>query len=59
MKNLSFSQLESELSTLPPTWIPGLLRTLVQRAVQVCTFKEGGLEYFVSNTLNDLKSRRE
>jgi hypothetical protein len=52
MNRLSFSELEAELTNAPATWVPALLRTTINRAVDQDVFKPGGLQKFVENSVN-------
>lgn len=55
MKNLLWDELEKELSNLPMTWVPAVLRIVVRRAMQLNVFREGGLVQYVLNTIEEEK----
>jgi len=50
---LGFAQLEKELVEAPATWVPALLRVLVETAVKKGVFRKGGLMTFVKNAEED------
>ena len=48
------AELERELTDVPPTWIPALLRTLIRTAMRKQVFlPDGGLETFVHSSCQD------
>ena len=52
-KPISYDELVHRIHTLPATWVPAVLRHLVERAIEVRAFREpDGLERFVTSTAN-------
>lgn len=52
---MPYEQLKTEIESSPDTWIPGLLRAVVERAIKGKVFVPGGLERFVSRVVEHFK----
>ena len=50
-----YDKLIKDLKKAPMTWIPALLKCLIEQAVEKKVFVKGGLKVFVENTLEQTK----
>lgn len=53
--NLSYEQLERELSNAPMTWMPGILRIVLVRTVRLGVFSANGLFDFITDVIKGVK----
>lgn len=57
--SLRYDDLRMELKAAPPTWVPGLLRALIERAEEASVFMPpSGLTYFVEKCLTQVRTER-
>lgn len=48
---MRYEEIKKEIETVPVTWVPGLLRAAVERAIQARVFLPGGLVRYVEKII--------
>ena len=54
---MSFDEIKSEIQDLPQTWIPALLKVMVETAVEKHVFQPGGIARFVKAVEDDYQPK--